>query len=211
MNRLFLSLLLFSTFALAADRPKGFLNINWGASPEEAKRILQARPGIKFPEETDDYKFELTGGEFAGKPVAKWVLEFPDRKFASAVVILKNEGDAPALYKEFRTNLVAKYGPATSDRKAGPKGPKNRPGGAPPDPSTQSTTTTWKFTPNIKEKSALSIVCEMGGAGGPGGGNGGGPGGAVTVRYINDTLVAASAPKTEAKPAGPVGVKKEDL
>jgi hypothetical protein len=211
MNRLFLSLLLLTAAALAGDRPKGFLNINWGASPEEAKRILQARPGIKFPEETDDYKFELTGGEFAGKPVAKWVLEFPDRKFASATVVLKNEGDAPGLYKEFRTNLVGKYGPATSDRKVGPKTPKNRPGGPPADPSAQSTTATWKFTPNIKEKSAVSIVCEMGGAG-AGGGNGGGPGGAVTLRYVNDTLVAASAPKTEnAKPAGPVGVKKDEL
>ncbi|MEO6785510.1 MAG: hypothetical protein ABI318_05190, partial [Chthoniobacteraceae bacterium] len=63
--------------ALAAERPGGFLGIAWGASPEEAKRVLQKRPGIQFPENADDYHIEMTGGSFAGQPVAKWVIEFP--------------------------------------------------------------------------------------------------------------------------------------
>src|SRR5437879_862242 len=98
-----LILLLLNAAAFAAERPKGFLGIAWGASPEEAKRVLQARSGVKFPEESDDYHVEVTGGSFAGQPVTKWVLEFPDRKFGSASVTLKTEGNASAVFKEFKT------------------------------------------------------------------------------------------------------------
>ncbi len=209
MIRAILSLLLLCTAAFSAERPKGFLGINWGASPEEAKRIMQARPGVKFPEGTDDYKFELTGGEFAGKPVAKWILEFPERKFASAVVILKNDGESQSLYKEFRTQLVSKYGSATMDKKiSGKKDARQYPA----DKSALGNSTTWKFSPNIKEKSTVSIVCELSG-----------PNGApsndeaqlsVTVRYINDTLVgaAAAAATAGAKTGGtPASLKKEEL
>jgi hypothetical protein len=207
MTRVLFSLLLLCTAAFAVERPKGFLGINWGASPEEAKRVMQARPGVKFPEETDDYKFELTGGTFAGKPVVKWVLEFPERKFASAVVVLKSEGDTPALYKEFRTQLVAKYGSATTDRKLSKS--ERRPG-YPPDRGGLGNSSTWKFNPNIREKSSLSIVCELAGPnGGPT------PDEAqlsVTVRYINETLVgAANASSTAGAKAGSTGVKKDEL
>src|SRR5688572_6115072 len=116
MLRTFLALILLCT-TLLAERPKGFLGINWGASPEEAKRVMQARPGVKFPEDTDDYRFELTGGTFAGQPVLKWMLEFPDRKFASATVVIDAKGEAQSLYKEFRTQLVSKYGSATTNQK----------------------------------------------------------------------------------------------
>jgi|GEM_PF-1194710 len=216
MKCLVLFLLSLCSLAIAGDRPKGFLGINWGASPEEAKRVMQARPGLKFPEETDDYKFELTGGEFAGKPVAKWILEFPERKFASAVVILKNDGDSPGLYKEFRSNLIAKYGPATTDRKTNPKTAPNRKPKKPDpedDKPAAANSTTWKFAAGMSEKSAVSIVCEMAAPGAQGGGGNGIPPGAVTIRYSNDTLVTAAQPKTDpnAKPAGPAGVKKEEL
>src|SRR5829696_6588005 len=124
MSRILFAFLLLCTSALA-ERPKGFLSINWGASPEEAKRVMQARPGVKFPEDADDYKFDLTGGTFAGQPVAKWTLEFPERKFANASVVIKSEGDAQSLYKNFRAELVAKYGSATTSQKISSKGAKN--------------------------------------------------------------------------------------
>ncbi len=210
MIRHLLSLLLLCSVALAGDRPKGFLNINWGASPEEAKRVLQARPGVKFPEETDDYKFELTGGTFAGKPVVKWILEFPERKFASAVVILKNEGNSQSLFKEFRAELVTKYGSATSDRKLSDKKDKTKAQNRPDRQTEMGNSTTWKFSPNMKEKSAVSIVCELSGPNG-------GPANdeaqlSVTVRYLNDTLLGAAAAGAAApgKPA-PSTVKKDEL
>src|SRR5688572_23864717 len=159
MLRTFLALILLCT-TLLAERPKGFLGINWGASPEEAKRVMQARPGVKFPEDADDYKFELTGGTFAGKPVAKWTLEFPERKFAMAAITIDSKGDAQSLYKEFRAELVEKYGSATTSSKISSKGvPKNY--NAPR--SSLGNITSWKFPPNMKEKSNVTISCELSG------------------------------------------------
>ena len=204
MSRLLLAFLLICSSAFA-EKPRGFLTINWGASPEEAKRVMQARPGVKFPEDADDYKFDLTGGTFAGQPVLKWTLEFPERKFASATVVIKSE-DAQGLYKDFRANLVSKYGSATTSQKmkSGPKqynAPRTAPGGS---------VTMWKFPPNLKDKSNLTIACEISG-----------PNGQPTqdpaqmqlvIRYTNETLTSAAATNVETpgKPAA-VGVKKDDL
>jgi hypothetical protein len=206
MIRVLLSLVLLCTAALAVERPKGFLGINWGASPEEAKRVMQARPGVKFPEEADDYKFELTGGTFAGKPVVKWIFEFPERKFASAVVVLKSEGDTPALYKEFRTELVKKYGPASTDRKLASK-PDRR--AAPNAPTPLGNSSTWKFAPNIREKNTVSIVCEMSGPSGP---TADAAQLLVSIRYVNDTLLGAANASTAAgAKGGQSAVKKDEL
>ncbi len=170
MKHTILILLLLCTAASAVERPKGFLGINWGASPEEAKRAMQARQGVKFPEEADDYKFELTGGTFAGQPVAKWILEFPSRQFTSATVILKNEGSASTLYKDFRTQFAAKYGPATTDKKLTAKSNNrqmNNPGAVEVKPQLGGVAI-WKFGPNMKEKSNITISCQLADAkGGP--------------------------------------------
>ena len=212
MKHTLLFLLLLCNASFGVERPKGFLGINWGGSPEEAKRVMQARPGVKFPEGTDDYKFELTGGTFAGQTVAKWTLEFPERKFASAIIVLKNEGNASTLYKDFRTQFATKYGPATSDKKLIPPGEK-RPMVAQPGAEKKGSfggVTTWKFEPNMKEKSNVTISCQLAGANGA-------PATdeaqlVLTIHYINDTL-AGTAPKNASAPAKPSqsNVKKEDL
>ena len=187
--------------SFAGERPTGFLGIAWGASPEEAKRVLQKRPGVIFPENADDYKIEVTGGTFAGQPVMKWVIEFPERKFASATVTLKSEGNASTVYKEFRSQLVTKYGSATTDKKTGGAGKK----GAPPQPVGNAAI--WKFTPTMKEKSSVLISAELTGAAMRGGEE---SGGTVTIKYVNESLTGTAgggkdAPKTSAP------VKKEDL
>jgi hypothetical protein len=165
--------------------------------------MMQAREGVKFPDDAEDYKFELTGGMFAGQPVAKWIFEFPERKFASATVILKNTGSATTLHKDFRAKLVDKYGTATTDRKLG-KGRRSD------NPALTGTATVWKFVPNITDKSSLSITCEVAG-----------PGGQptadedklmVSIRYVNDTLVAAAAANIAVPPKEkPQPVKKDEL
>ena len=194
-------LLAFHVAVFAAERPTGFLGIAWGASPEEAKRVLQKRPGVVFPENADDYKIELTGGSFAGQPVAKWVIEFPDRKFAAAAVTLKTEANASAVFKEFRSQLVSKYGSATTDKKTGGV-PKK---GGQPQPVGNAAI--WKFTPTMKEKSSVLISAEITGANVRGGEE---TGGSVTIKYVNESLTGTAgggkeAPKTSAP------VKKEDL
>jgi len=197
---------LFACHALAhaVERPAGFLGIAWGASPEEVKRALQKRPGVTFPENADDYKIELTGGTFAGQPVAKWVIEFPERKFAVATVTLKTESNASTVYKEFRNQLVSKYGSATTDKKTGGAGKK----GAPPQPATN--VAIWKFMPTMKEKSTVLISAEIAGATMKGNEE---TGGTVTIKYANETLTGAAAATAGGKPAPKTGapVKKEDL
>jgi hypothetical protein len=197
-------LLCCNAMLLAAERPPGFLGIPWGASPEEAKRILQKRPGILFPENADDYHIEMTGGSFAGQPVAKWVIEFPERKFASAWVTLKSEGNAGTVYKEFRNQLTSKYGSATTDKKGGTTGKTKNPQAQAP-----SSMAVWKFTPTMKDKSSVSITAELSGASA----RGSDPAGTVTIKYVNELLtgaVAAGNGGAPAKPAQPA-VKKEDL
>lgn len=206
MIRPLLLLFLLWTSASAAERPTGFLGIDWGAAPEEAKRKMQARPGVKFPDDADDYKFELTGGTFAGVPVTKWIFEFPERKFASATVILKHEGSAQSLHKEFRTQLIAKYGSATSDRKISKGGKRANYGGA----AMLGTSTVWKFIPNLSDKSTISISCEVAGPNGQATADEAQL--AVSVRYMNETILAAAAANVATPPkAGPAAVKKDEL
>lgn len=203
MKLLLYLLLACNVIALAGERPGGFLGIPWGASPEEAKRILQKRPDILFPDNPDDFHVELTGGTFAGQPAAKWVIEFPDRKFAAAAVTLKNEGSASSTYKEFRSQLAAKYGSATTDKKlAGP--------GASKRPQAAVSIAIWKFGPTMKDKTSVLISAELSGAGAKGAGEDSQS--AVTIKYVNETLTGAAAASgsAPAKPT-PVAVKKDDL
>lgn len=168
---------------------------------------MQARPGVKFPDDTDDYKFELTGGTFAGQPVARWTLEFPERKFASAAVVIDAKGEAQSLYKDFRAELVKKYGSATTSQKISSKGPRNP---NLPRSSSLGNISSWKFPPNMKDRSNITIACELSG-----------PGGAPTtdpaqlqliIRYTNETLTSAAVANAEAgEKAVQVGVKKDEL
>lgn len=192
----------------AAERPNGFLGIAWGASPEEAKRVLQKRPGIQFPENADDFHIELTGGSFAGQPVTKWVIEFPERKFASASVTLKTDGNAGTVFKEFRNQLVSKYGSATVDKKTGASGKTKN-----PQAQTSVNMAVWKFTPTMKDKSSVLISAELAGASAKGDDSKG----IVTIKYVNETLTGAvaaaavAAGKGKEAPKTAIPVKKEDL
>ena len=187
----------------AAERPNGFLGIAWGASPEEAKRILQKRPGIQFPENADDNHIELTGGSFAGQPVTKWVIEFPERKFASAFVTLKSEGNAGTVYKEFRNQLVSKYGSATVDKKTGVVTGKKA-----AQAQASGNMAVWKFPPTMKDKSSVLVSAEIAGASPKGDDSQG----TVTIKYVNETLTgAAAAANGKDAPKTTTPVKKEDL
>lgn len=190
--------------AAGAERPKGIINIAWGASPEEVKRALSARPGVMFPENTDDYHMEPTGGSFAGQPVAKWILDFPERRFASASVILKLEGGATSVYKDLRAKLSEKYGSPTTEKKLSGGGKAVRPYNAPKSTSFGSMST-WKFVPNMKEKEAVTVVAEL--SDGKGNPTANEEALTVTIRYVNETMLPKSA--DGGKVVAPV--KKEDL
>ncbi len=210
MKHIFLFLLLHCAAAFAGDRPKGFLGINWGASPEEAKRVMQSRQGVKFSEEADDYKFDLTGGTFAGQSVAKWILDFPGRQFTSATVVLKNEDNASTLYKDFRTQFTAKYGPATTDKKLTAKADKRqvRNPGAAEVKAQLGGIATWKFGANMKDKSSVTITCQLGDAKGAPAMNEEQL--VLTIHYAKEAGTEAKDAPSGAKPSQST-VKKEDL
>ena len=196
--------------AFAVERPGGFVGIPWGASPEEAKRILQKRSGVKFPEESDDFHIELTGGTFAGQPVAKWVIEFPDRKFASGAVTLKMEGSPSSVYKEFRKDLTDKYGSPTTDKKLTTG--KASAVYSPTRPVSFGNATSWRFPTTMKEKTVIVVSAELAGPGGKAAADETQL--SVTIKYVNETLTGAAAaaanPPASAKPT-PAPVKKDDL
>ena len=202
-SALFALLALVNVATAAEQRPKGIINIPWGASPEEVKRALTARPGVMFPENTDDYHMEPTGGTFAGQPVAKWVLDFPERRFASAAVTLKLEGGATSVYKDLRGKLSEKYGSPTTEKKLS-GGKSVRPYNAPKGTSYGSMST-WKFVPNMKEKEAITVVAEL--SDGKGNPTASEEALTVTIRYVNETML----PKTADGGKVVAPVKKEDL
>jgi hypothetical protein len=203
MKRALFALLTLTSVALAVERPKGIINIPWGASPEEAKRALSARTGVTFPENTDDYHMEPTGGTFAGQPVAKWVLDFPDRKFAKASVALKLEGGATSVYKDLRAKLAEKYGSPTTEKKLS-GGKAVRPAGE--RRQSFGSMAIWKFNPNLKEKESLTVIAEL--SDGKGGPTQSEESLTVTVRYINESLMPKDG---EAGGKATAPVKKEDL
>jgi hypothetical protein len=210
MKFLLLILLSLASSAIAADGPRGFVGIPWGASPEEAKRILQARPGVVFPDNADDFHIELTGGTFAGQLVEKWVIEFPERKFGSASIVLKTEGNAASIYKEVRSQLVSKYGAATTDRKLSSVSGKKRAVYAPEPPGMLGNIAIWRFGPTMKDKQTVVVSVEL--SGGEGRPVNDGSQLLVTLRYVNETLVGIPQPDSAAS-SKPVRspVKKEDL
>ncbi len=205
MKRALISLLTLTAIATAAERPKGIINLPWGASPEEVKRALAARPGVMFPENTDDYHMEPTGGTFAGQPVAKWVLDFPERRLASASIVLKLDGGASSIYKDFREKLSAKYGSPTTEKRLSAAGKTVRQAGAARTTSFGSMSI-WKFTPNLKEKESLTVVAEL--SDGKGGSTSNEDALTVVIRYTNETLLPAKGDGS-GKVVAPV--KKEDL
>ena len=204
MKRVLFFLFTLASLAAAAERPKTFINLPWGASPEEAKRALSARPGVVFPENTDDYHMEPTGGTFAGQPVAKWILDFPDRRLASASVILKLEGGATSVYKDLRSKLAEKYGSPTTEKKLG-AGKAVRPANYERRVNFGSMST-WKFTPTLKDKESITVVAEL--SDGKGGSTNSEDALTVVVRYTNETMLPNKG-EGPGKTVAPI--KKEDL
>ena len=203
-----------SAFAQKLERPLGFVGVPFGATPEEAIRILSARPGLIIPESlpTVVEKLELTGGNFAAQEVLKWTVEFTDRKFASATVVLKPDGNGLAVYRDLKQNLTAKYGQPTGERKPGMSDAdkKTRQQASGKKTDTFGNVAYWKFAPTIADKESKIIVCEATG-----------PDGnevteeakiQVTIRYIDETLkplATKGGVGTVSKTIVPV--KKEDL
>ena len=203
-----------SAFAQKTDRPRTFAGVPFGVTPEEAIRVLSARPGVIIPETLPTLveKLELTGGNFAAQEVLKWTIEFVDKKFAAGTVVLKPDGNGLAVYRDLRQSLTAKYGQPTGERKPGLSDAekKTRAQATGKKADSFGSVAYWKFAATIADKNVKAIVCEAAG-----------PDGnevtdetkiQVTVHYVDETL---KPPAPKAIPGsvskGSVPVKKEDL
>lgn len=203
-----------SALAQKLERPLGFAGVPFGSTPEEALRILSGRPGLIVPETlpTSVEKLELTGGNFAAQEALKWTIEFVDKKFAAATVILKPDGNGLAVYRDLKQSLTVKYGQPTGERKPGisDTDKKTRQQSTSKKTDTFGNVAYWKFSPTLADKDAKTIVCEAAGA----------DGNEVTeeakiqvtIHYIDDTLkplATKGGVGNISKSSTPV--KKEDL
>ena len=157
----------------------------------------------------DRSRIELTGGNFSGQAATKWTLEFANRKFFAATVVLKSEGPATNLYRDLKQMLVAKYGPVLREGKpplalGADKKDRRAQQRLAPDQKLFGNTAAWKFTPTLADKEPKSVELTLAG-----------PGGIlatdeaqllVSLRYVNDAfgpLSAAGKSPPTTKASGP--------
>jgi hypothetical protein len=112
------TLLMFcASTSLRAAAPTEFLEIPWGASPGEAKRIMMQRQGVSLKKEAST-ALQFAGGTFADYPADRYELDFPEAKFARGTVFVTipagNAKDGAPLrnhqFEAFFKTLSEKYG-----------------------------------------------------------------------------------------------------
>ena len=157
----------------------------------------------------DRSKIELTGGTFSGQSASKWTLEFANRKFFAATVILKSDGTATTLYRDLKQMLVAKYGPALREGKppialGADKKDRRAQQRLAPEQKLFGNTAAWKFSPTLADKEPKTVELTLAA-----------PGGilatdetqlVVSMRYVNEAFApqtGAGKSATPAKPSGP--------
>lgn len=190
-----------------AARPQSFAGISFGTPYEEVWQALTTRQGVVLPPAMSPAgdRIDATGGDFGGREVVSWALEFVDRKFCAASVVVKPASTPLALYRELKQQLVAKYGPPTGERKP-PLSEPDRKVRARATRDTVGLVSYWKFNPAISDRNVRSIVCEAAGLGGFDVFEE--PLLIITIRYIDETLKAV-----QPKPAtpGPKAPKRDDF
>ena len=191
-------------------KPTSFAGVPWGTRPEDAIRILSARSGATAPEElpANQSKIELTGGSFSGQAVEKWTLEFANRKFFAATVVLTRGGTASALYRELKQTLVAKYGPVARDGKpplalGAEKKDRRAQQRLSPEQKLFGNLAAWKFSPSLADKEPKTVELLLAA-----------PGGilatdetqlVVSLRYVNEAFAPQAGAAKSAMPAKPAG------
>jgi hypothetical protein len=193
--------------AQSPSRPKGILSANWGASRSEVVTMLRQNGATVPEEDPGGDQLTVTGGTFAGQEAVSWTIEFLRGKLIAGSVTLKPADSGPALYRELKQQLIAKYGPHSGEGKITGTREERRLRAASGLPALKrGTTVTWKFAPTLQDKDSLSITCEVVA-----------PNDVeiddesllvVTLRYANETLKAQAAKLAANPPAeAPVPAK----
>jgi hypothetical protein len=96
----------------------GFLNVAWGTSREEAKKIMSQRHGVAFKGSTQDQTaLYFTGGTFSDFDVQSIILIFWNDRLCGGQVIVKPKPNLVRTWYDVCAGLMKKYGnPARNDR-----------------------------------------------------------------------------------------------
>ena len=87
-----------------------FLDIPWGATQEDAAKIIEARPGLERTD-TKERMIKFKGGQFGGRNVDVWVLGFLDNRFHTAKILFyPRESHIIKDYGDIKQLLFEKYG-----------------------------------------------------------------------------------------------------
>ncbi len=96
-----------------ADSPKGFADIPFGASLEDAQAALSSREGLK-PGKGSAKLLAFTGGTFSGQPVSQWTFNFVGDRFAVGSALIDNV--KKPVYDDLKAQLTKKYGKPDSEK-----------------------------------------------------------------------------------------------
>ena len=96
----------------------GFLNVAWGTSREEAKKIMSQRGGVVFKGSNQDQTaLYFTGGTFSDFDVQSIILIFFRDRFCGGEVTIKPKLALGHTWYDVCAGLMKKYGdPARNDR-----------------------------------------------------------------------------------------------
>ena len=149
--------------AQTTSSPSNFLDVAWGVTPEDVKRVMATKPDSRpDPSEMSVGRLAYAGGTIAGQVVHVFAFEFAGGKFYRGAAGLKPVPDTDKQYREVRAQLVAKYGPPTTSRHQG-----------------KLAQSFWRFPPTAFNKEVITITCEM--LSGP-------PAPMVRIIYLNETV-----------------------
>jgi hypothetical protein len=99
----------------------GFLDVPWGATVEEAKKIFPKRSGARLDRtRSTDAELRFVGGKFAGMRAHSFYLQFVNGRFWKADARVENQSAGhEAEFATLKKMMTEKYGPAVNDNPAG--------------------------------------------------------------------------------------------
>lgn len=93
------------------EKPDGFWGIKFGATAEEAQKIMSEKEGCKFIKTEEDGTIVYADGTFSGLSIRSIFLSFIDDNFYYAIIVLNpdNESSVFSDFRKFKEKLDSKY------------------------------------------------------------------------------------------------------
>ena len=113
----------FSTLSAQQPAPpiNGFLDVPWGTSVDDAKKLFPKRSGARLDRfKSSEQELRFSGGKFAGHRINDFTLYFSGGRFCKVHTRLERKSVGhEAEFATLKTMLVEKYGPSEQDDAGG--------------------------------------------------------------------------------------------